>query len=92
MKAALFALLAALQVVDVALTVAILKRGGQELNPLLAWLMKALGSVAGALLAVKVAVLALVAIFYAHVPLWLMAVFCAVMVAVCLHNWREFKK
>ena len=92
MKIYLFWLLCALQAVDVALTLAILRRGGTELNPLLSRLMRALRSPLAALLAVKVAVLALVAIFYAHVPLWLMAAFCAVMVAVCLHNWREFKK
>ena len=91
MKAALFALLCVLQVADVALTVAILRRGGRELNPLLARLMKAVGELP-ALVLVKAAMLGVVLFFYAAIPEGLLAAACAVYVYVCFLNWREFKK
>ena len=92
MKAALFALLVALQVADVALTVAILKRGGAETWPTTALWLDFFKRQSRGLISLKVISLGVVVYYYADCPLWLMAAACAVMSYVCFRNWREFKK
>lgn len=82
-----FVVLAILNILDAALTVVILDRGGRERNPPLAWLMTRLGIIP-ALALVKLLALTIVGAFLAELGMLLWA-FVAVYAAVVVHNWRQ---
>ena len=84
------ALLLVLSAIDAALTIAIIKRGGRELNPVLAKLMGKVG-VEWALLIVK---LAGVGVVWAlgPIPTGAQYVLLAAYALVCLWNAKELRK
>lgn len=81
----LFVLLVALNVADVALTHKILKRGGRELNPLLAALFKRMEPMP-AMLIVKIPFLLVVYFLMPQVPILVMQVL--VVGYACLMLWN----
>lgn len=92
MKAALFALLFGLQLVDIATTLAALKRGGAELNPVLAKLFAFTKRPAYVLVAAKAAFVVLVAVAYDVLP-WQVLVALDVFYAfIVANNFRALRK
>ena len=95
MLTTLVALFVALQVADVVLTVAILRRGGRELNPVARRFMAALGIVGGAL-ALKAVVAAVVALCLLELSrtwqLGLLGLFNVVYVGIVFHNARVLRR
>ena len=95
MLAILIALFVALQALDVVLTVAILRRGGRELNPLARRLMAALGIVGGAL-ALKSAVGVVVALCLVQLSetwqLGLLGLFNLIYLGIAVHNARVLRR
>lgn len=86
----LFAMLVALNIIDVILTIRILDRGGREINPVMAALMRAFG-VKPALIAFKLAILAVVYIFLPGVDYAsrVLAGLCILYALVVWNNWRQ---
>jgi hypothetical protein len=78
-----------LQVADLITTLYVLKRGGKELNPLLAGLQPYLGR-DGAILAAKVGVVAVVLLI--PMPQWVLAGLTLLYAAVVIHNVRQIVK
>ena len=77
----------ALQVADWMLTGTILELGGQELNPAMRWVLRAMG-LAG-LLAVKIVAAVAVAAMCIYYNLqWVLAGICALYLGVCIWNAR----
>lgn len=92
MNAALFLFIAlvALNIADAYTTLRILKLGGRERNPVMAWAFRHLGPLP-ALLAFKAAVLALVWFNLPIFPLWAMAGMNAFYVYVVHNNLRVLR-
>jgi hypothetical protein len=88
---ALFALLAALQLIDIAITLTILKGGGREVNPIMAKLMDLFDDPAVAMLLVKGAMLGLVWWFVDSIPVGLLGALVAFYIVICVHNWNVMK-
>lgn len=89
LQISLFGLLVALNGADVLTTVHILGLGGQEMNPLLAPLMRRVG-VLPALLGYKVPALAL--LYWIAAPVWLLGWLCLAFVVICGNNgWQLIK-
>lgn len=87
----LFALLVALNVVDTILTDKVLARGGRELNPVLARLMDAIGTLP-AMLLLKAVALVLIWWLLGLIPQaapWIAGVLCLAYGYLCWHNWRQ---
>lgn len=87
MSWALLALFLALQLADAITTAIVLRSGGRELNPAMAWLMRATG--VRAALAIKVLVVGAAGVGAAlHAPAMLI-VLCTAYSFVVIHNWRQ---
>lgn len=86
-----FAALVVLNVLDIHTTLKILKQGGEELNPVMSWLMGKTG-VVPALLITKAAFLAAVWIYLASIPGAAMLGVCCLYVLIVLHNSGEIRK
>lgn len=86
----LFVLLAGLNLLDIYTTLAILKQGGRELNPVMARLMRALGT-APALVIAKSLLLTLLYWQLESLPFWLLALLVGVYAAVVAHNFKQLK-
>lgn len=80
--------LVALQALDLILTVAILRRGGVERNPLVRWMQEQFGVVFGTTL-VKLLVVGVFLVVSKSVPIWFLALLVALHAGVVLHNARE---
>lgn len=81
-------LFAALQAVDVTLTVLVLRKGGRELNPIMRWFMDRLGMIPG-LAAPKVIAIGIIAAINIE---WFTIAFCALYAAVAAWNLKEYLK
>lgn len=84
----LFVILVALNVVDVYLTLKILKRGGRELNPIMRVAMERLGQ-KQALIGVKLLVLGALYLVLPQVPEWALWGLIGIYVLVVAHNARQ---
>jgi len=91
MKQALFALVLALQLVDIATTLYVLKRGGVEANPLMRRLMEAFGSPEAALVATKFAFVVLLGALYESIPVWSFGLMAAIYVWVAYNNGKVIR-
>lgn len=89
MTSILILLLVALNVADILLTLRIIKQGGRELNPLLAWLMTRIG-IKPALIVSK-AVLLVAAALVLRSPA-ILTLLCLAYAAVVWHNWRQLRQ
>lgn len=87
MKFSFYIALLALQLVDYATTLYILKNGGRELNPLLARLFRTIGPQAGLLIA-KAALVVGLAWQYGALAWWVFAALVVLYVFVALGNAR----
>lgn len=87
----LFAALVVLNALDVYTTVAILKQGGSEVNPAMAWLMRQLG-VAPAMIVAKTIVLGAVWFLLPQVHTLVLVGLVCFYVWVVLHNFGQIKK
>jgi len=87
----LFVVFTVLNTLDVYLTLKIIERGGRELNPIIATLIKWFGPLGG-LAFMKALTLATV---WTHVPHTdyevFFAGFCIYYAAVCIHNWTQLE-
>jgi len=83
----LFFALVGLNVLDVYTTMQILKQGGRELNPLMAWLMGKIGPLP-AMLALKVPLLVAMGLMLTDVPPWMLLALLALYVFVVANNLR----
>ena len=92
MKAATFAILIGLQVIDVASTLYALKLGAKEANPLVAKAMAWFDNPLVALLVLKGAVIGLVAWQYDIIHVGVLAALCAFYVWVIWNNWSIIRK
>lgn len=86
----LFLILAALQAADMATTVGVLKRGGREANPFMAWVFSRVGTVPG-FLATKTAFLAVLWIYLDQVHLYAMAGLAVIYAVVVVNNAKVLK-
>lgn len=86
----MLALVIALQVLDLGLTLYAFSKGFHEGNPVLRKLQGLLGR-DGAIIVVKVAFIALLLYFRAETPTYLLAVFAGLYIWVCWHNLRVIK-
>jgi hypothetical protein len=92
----LFAILAGLNVADVVLTLAILKKGGGELNPAMRFFIARLGRVVG-LVVPKIAVIAAavagILLLGSH-PIYIAALIalCVVYAVIVINNFRVLKR
>jgi len=85
----LILLLISLNVADVLLTLRIIKQGGRELNPLLAWLMTRIG-LKPALIGSKTILLAIAAVVLRSPAV--LTLLCLAYAAVVWHNWRQLRQ
>ena len=83
----LFSVLVGLNVLDVYTTMQILRQGGRELNPLMAWLMGKIGPLP-AMLALKVPLLAAMGLMLTDVPQWMLLALLALYACVVVNNLR----
>lgn len=86
-----FVILCILQVIDIELTTGILKRGGRELNPLMAWCMDRMG-VAKALWITKTLSMGLCLLLLYHNETTVLAALCSIYFFVCAWNWHVLHK
>ena len=86
-----FAALAALQVADVWTTLAFLKLGGREKNPLARRAMEKFGAVKG-LVGAKVLVMGLVFLFLDAIPIWMLLAACLGYVGIVWNNVKLIRK
>ena len=92
---ALFALLVALNVADVLLTLAILQRGGREVNPVMRWCIEQVGPRAGLTFPKAVLLAVLWVVLHAHPgmdTLVVLVLLCALYVWVVVRNARVLKR
>jgi len=87
----LFVLLVGLNLVDVYTTVRVLRQGGSEMNPIMAWTMDKLGVIPGLLLP-KIVVLGAIWFYLPLVPVLVMFGLCCFYLLLVLHNNDEIKK
>ena len=87
----LFIILVALNVVDAYLTLRVLKQGGRELNPVMAWAMKQIG-VTEALIGFKLVMLGALLMVLPQVPDWALWGLLAIYTLVIGHNARQLRK
>jgi len=87
----LFLIFVALNLADSYTTLRILRQGGRELNPFMAWAIKHAGA-PQALFTVKAFVLVLVWHFLPLLPVWAMPAYCLFYVAVVANNIRVLQK
>lgn len=81
-------LFAALQAADVALTALVLRKGGRELNPIMAWFMRKLGLIPGLALP---KVLTTIMVYFINVQ-WFTIAACVLYILVVLWNLKEYLK
>jgi hypothetical protein len=86
-----FVILCILQMIDIKLTTGILKRGGRELNPLMARRMDSLG-VAKALWIAKTLSMGLCLLLLYHNETTVLAALCSIYFFVCAWNWCALHK
>ena len=89
----LLILFAALQLLDIYTTLRVLRAGGRELNPVMAWLMAHMG-VPQALVAMKVIVVLTViwaSLWLLLLPLWVLVVLCVLYVAVVVNTMHVLR-
>lgn len=85
---ALLIIFALLQFADGYTTDRLLTKGGRELNPILARIFAACGVRVG-LIAVKTTMCVVIVALSPWLPVWALAAFAAIYVAVVVHNWRQ---
>lgn len=88
---AIFAAVCLLNIADIYTTMRILAAGGREVNPVMAWLMGALGTVP-ALIGIKVLALGVAYAYLAAAPMWSLAALLLVYVAVLTNNVIQMRK
>lgn len=88
---ALTAAIALLQIADAVFTVRILKNGGRELNPVMAWLFGRLGMVP-ALAATKAAFVVALFFLAPYAPVAAYAVIAILYAGIVAWNWRQYAK
>ena len=86
-----FVTLVILNVLDIYTTLRVLRQGGEELNPVMDWLMDKVG-VIPALIVPKATYLIAVGYFLTDLPSMVMFGLCCFYVLLVLHNFGEIKK
>ena len=87
----LFALLVCLNLFDVYTTVRVLRQGGTEMNPVMAWAMDKVGVIPG-LLIPKIVVLGAMGFYLEELPSMVMFGLCCFYVLLVLHNYEKIQK